>query len=538
MQTMPLTKKRRYIFLSFGLIILAIVIYLIIKINEPIKVISGKEFEKLTNPKEIYIKDGYIYFEDENHIYKTLLSGVDIKELAKRYPIKSFPKSSKYLNYLAVILLFSILIVIILILKRDRVAPTIELSTKEDKLIENRIEPIYNTNIKFSDVAGIEDVKSDLEEIVEFLKEPWKFRALDLKMPKGVLLVGPPGVGKTLLAKAIASEAGVPFFYHSGANFVQIYAGMGAKRVKELFEKAKQMAPSIIFIDEIDAVGKSRDRLNNEEREATLNQLLVEMDGFEDSLGVVVIAATNRVDILDPALLRARRFDRRIFIELPNKKEREQIIKYYLKNKKFDLDIKEVAKITSGLSPATIEVLINEAALEAYKSRDRVVKIEHILKVKDRVVYGKKRVKLYSPKEREILANALSAKGVVATWLGFSFDKLSFVSSFTLKEELLSKNEEIRRLKVFMSSIVFIEKEFGDFFSLLLEDKKEIEKILYNLKSFSYEEIQKDFLSSQKEEVEEIVNRLKDIIKRVAKELNEKENLTFSEVKRVVDEIF
>ena len=183
----------------------------------------------------------------------------------------------------------------------------IRATSKSGDTPENEPLQALTSNVTFDDVAGIKDVKEELEEIIDFLREPKKYRDLDIRLPKGVLLVGPPGVGKTLISKAVAGEANVPFFYQSGASFVHIYVGMGAKRVSELFRKAKQMAPSIIFIDEIDAVGKSRGELRNDEREATLNQLLTEMDGFEDSSGVIVIGATNKIEMLDEALLRAGR---------------------------------------------------------------------------------------------------------------------------------------------------------------------------------------------------------------------------------------
>ena len=189
--------------------------------------------------------------------------------------------------------------------------------------ISSQITPVVS-NISFDDVAGISEVKSELIEIVDFLKNPSRYTNLGIKMPKGLLMVGPPGVGKTLIAKAVAGEANVPFFYQSGANFVQIYAGMGAKRVRELFSMAKSYAPSIIFIDEIDAVGKARGGNRSDEREATLNQLLTEMDGFLSSSGVIVIAATNKIEMIDEALLRSGRFDRRIFVSLPDITDRSE----------------------------------------------------------------------------------------------------------------------------------------------------------------------------------------------------------------------
>ena len=177
------------------------------------------------------------------------------------------------------------------------------------------------SDVKFSDIGGISDVKIELEEIIDFMKKPARYKSFGARMPRGVLLVGPPGVGKTMIAKAVAHEAGVPFFYQSGASFVQIYVGMGAKRVHELFHAAKNNAPSIIFIDEIDAVGKKRDGQRNDEREATLNQLLTEMDGFESQSGIIVVAATNKIDVLDSALLRAGRFDRRVLLNFRQKEK-------------------------------------------------------------------------------------------------------------------------------------------------------------------------------------------------------------------------
>ena len=217
----------------------------------------------------------------------------------------------------AVLIVLGFFIFFILLLKKLAPMPQqpqqvqVEMNTGIEK--DFVIKPT-TSNVTFKDVAGISEVKEELTEIVDFLKHPEKYRSFGINLPKGVLLVGPPGVGKTLIAKALAGEAGVPFFYQSGSSFVQMYVGVGAKRVRDLFSKAKAMAPSIIFIDEIDAIGKARGNFRNDEREATLNQLLTEMDGFEGSEGVIVIGATNKVELLDEALLRPGRFDRRIFV--------------------------------------------------------------------------------------------------------------------------------------------------------------------------------------------------------------------------------
>ena len=216
---------------------------------------------------------------------------------------------------------------------------------------------VVSSNVRFKDVAGAEEEKQELKELVEFLKTPSRFTELGARIPKGVLLVGPPGTGKTLLAKAVAGESKVPFFSISGSDFVELYVGVGASRVRDLFETAKQNAPCIVFIDEIDAVGRQRGAGmggGNDEREQTLNQLLVEMDGFESNSGIIVLAATNRSDVLDPALTRPGRFDRRVFVHLPDVKGREEILKVHSKNKPLseDVDLQRIARLTSGLAGA------------------------------------------------------------------------------------------------------------------------------------------------------------------------------------------
>ncbi|MDC0933663.1 AAA family ATPase, partial [Arcobacteraceae bacterium] len=236
----------------------------------------------------------------------------------------------------------------------DELSSVQENNTNEPRLAkekesEGTITPT-TSSITFKDVAGITEIKEELEEVVDFLNNPKKYQKYGVSLPRGVLLVGPPGVGKTLIAKAVAGEAEVPFFYQSGASFVHIYVGMGAKRVRELFAVAKLNAPSIIFIDEIDAVGKARGIGSNDERESTLNELLTQMDGFDSSSGVMVVAATNKIEVLDEALLRAGRFDRRVFLTLPTKTDRIDILNLYLKNKSFNLDIEKLANETSGFS--------------------------------------------------------------------------------------------------------------------------------------------------------------------------------------------
>ncbi|MBF0993320.1 MAG: ATP-dependent zinc metalloprotease FtsH [Granulicatella sp.] len=264
--------------------------------------------------------------------------------------------------------------------------------------------------VRFSDVAGAEEEKQELVEVVEFLKDPRKFTALGARIPAGVLLEGPPGTGKTLLAKAVAGEANVPFFSISGSEFVEMFVGVGASRVRDLFENAKKNAPAIIFIDEIDAVGRQRGTGmggGHDEREQTLNQLLVEMDGFEGTEGVIVIAATNRSDVLDPALLRPGRFDRQILVGRPDVKGREAILKVHARNKKLakEVDLKVIAQQTPGFSGAELENLLNEAALVAARRDKKAIDKLDVDEAHDRVIAGPaKKDRAISEKERKMVA--------------------------------------------------------------------------------------------------------------------------------------
>lgn len=268
-----------------------------------------------------------------------------------------------------------------------------------------------NTKVTFKDVAGLEEAKVEVMEIVDFLKNPKKYTALGGKIPKGALLVGPPGTGKTLLAKAVAGEANVPFFSISGSDFVEMFVGVGASRVRDLFKQAKEKAPCIVFIDEIDAVGRARSKnggfSSNDERENTLNQLLTEMDGFGTNSGVIVLAATNRADILDKALMRAGRFDRQINVDLPELKEREEIFKVHLSKLKLSPELQTdfLAKQTPGFSGADIANVCNEAALMAARKNKQFIEKQDFLDAIDRIVGGlEKRSKIISPQEKRTIA--------------------------------------------------------------------------------------------------------------------------------------
>jgi len=404
------------------------------------------------------------------------------------------------------------------------------------------------SSINFSDVAGIEDVKEELEEVIDFLRHPAKYREYDIRLPKGVLLVGPPGVGKTLVAKAVAGEADVPFFYQSAASFVQIYVGMGAKRVSELFAKAKEMAPSIIFIDELDAVGKSRAGQSNEEREATLNQLLTEMDGFEESSGVMVIAATNKIEVLDEALLRAGRFDRRVHIGLPDFEERVSTLNLYLKGKKHKVNVERIANMTIGFNSAALATLVNEAALYALRLNKETIETIDIESVKEKVLLGKHKIKTYNDEERKIQALYQAAKAVTASWLEVEYEKVGIISSSFIphNHEILSKTVLGNELKVLLAGRMATQKVYGELFTNAKEDIK-LAKVLAHkiIEEFamtdeyyaSVHEAQK-LLEKASDEVESLLSKLASVVENVSTCLLENESITAKETKRIIDDLF
>ncbi|MEH1925689.1 ATP-dependent zinc metalloprotease FtsH2 [Nostoc sp.] len=285
-----------------------------------------------------------------------------------------------------------------------------------------RFQMEAKTGVKFDDVAGIEEAKEELQEVVTFLKQPERFTAVGARIPKGVLLVGPPGTGKTLLAKAIAGEAGVPFFSISGSEFVEMFVGVGASRVRDLFKKAKDNAPCIIFIDEIDAVGRQRGAGiggGNDEREQTLNQLLTEMDGFEGNTGIIIIAATNRPDVLDSALLRPGRFDRQVTVDAPDIKGRLEILQVHARNKKLDpsVSLDAIARRTPGFTGADLANLLNEAAILTARRRKEAITLREIDDAVDRVVAGMEGTPLVDSKSKRLIAYHEIGHALVGTLL-------------------------------------------------------------------------------------------------------------------------
>ena len=358
------------------------------------------------------------------------------------------------------------------------------------------------SKVTFKDIAGLKEAKVEIMEILDFLKNPEEYTKLGAKIPKGVLLVGPPGTGKTLLARAVAGEAKVPFFSLSGSEFVEMFVGVGASRVRDLFKQAKGKAPSIIFIDEIDAVGRSRDKINafqsNDERENTLNQLLAELDGFGTNTGVIVLAATNRADILDKALLRAGRFDRHIYLELPTKEERIEIFNVHLKPIKKDgnVDVELLASLTPGFSGADIANICNEAALIAARKKKKKVEQQDFNQAKDRIVGGlERKSKIISPEEKQIVAHH-EAGHAVASWYLENVDSLVKVSiiprgkslgaAWYLPEErqIVTKAQFIDQICTLLGGRAAEEIIFNEVSSGALDDLEKVTKQAYNMVAF------------------------------------------------------
>ncbi|MGT2755255.1 ATP-dependent zinc metalloprotease FtsH [Streptococcus ovis] len=387
--------------------------------NSSIIDIKGKYKEAKKGKNEIassirlfQVSDTTTYKEFSTIILASDSTLSTLQDLAdqKKVDVKIIPESSNslWLSILINIVPFGIVLIFFMMMMNqggNGARGAMNFGRNKAKALEKN-----NIKIRFSDVAGAEEEKQELVEVVEFLKDPKRFTKLGARIPAGVLLEGPPGTGKTLLAKAVAGEAGVPFFSISGSDFVEMFVGVGASRVRSLFEDAKKAAPAIIFIDEIDAVGRQRGvgmGGGNDEREQTLNQLLIEMDGFEGNEGIIVIAATNRSDVLDPALLRPGRFDRKVLVGRPDVKGREAILKVHAKNKPLaeDVDLKLVAQQTPGFVGADLENVLNEAALVAARRNKTKIDASDIDEAEDRVIAGpSKKDRQVSQREREMVA--------------------------------------------------------------------------------------------------------------------------------------
>ena len=429
----------------------------------------------------------------------------------------------------------------------------------------------------FKDVAGLKEEKNDLEEVVDFLKDPKKYKDIGARIPKGILLVGPPGTGKTLLARAIAGEAGVQFFSISGSDFVEMFVGVGASRVRDMFEEAKKNKPCLIFIDEIDAVGRRRGSGlggGHDEREQTLNQLLVEMDGFSTNENIIIIAATNRVDILDPALLRPGRFDRQIYVGAPDVKGREEILKVHARSKKLDenVNLEEVAKTTSGFTGAQLENLLNEAAIISARKNKQTISMEEIRKAFIKVGVGtEKKSRIISQEERAITAYHEAGHAIVTEMLPL-IDAVHLISiiptggagGYTMHlpvdKGYFSKNYLTQEIMVLFGGRIAEEIIFDDITTGASSDIERASKIARGMVTkygmsplgpieFIDEEISPALASSIDEEIKKIISSCYDKAKEIltqnieylhstAKLLLEKEKITGDEFRGLFPENF
>jgi len=536
-----------------GLLLILLTLLLFSLFRDTDSIITHKQANTLfikDKIKKLSIDGDYVRLHTENNTYKVYKEAINKKTFFEKYPIEVIEDKTYLYDIASLLILLSAFWFMFNLMKQNRLQQLKQIRANNREYDIDKYEPVQalTSNITFSDVAGIKDVKEELEEIIDFLQDPQKYRALDIRLPKGVLLVGPPGVGKTLISKAVAGEAGVPFFYQSGASFVHIYVGMGAKRVSELFKKAKQNAPSIIFIDEIDAVGKSRGEFRNDEREATLNQLLTEMDGFEESSGVIIIGATNKIDVLDEALLRAGRFDRRIHISLPDLEDRVKTLELYLALKPNNVDIVSVARMTVGFNSAALDTLTNEAAIHAMRAGRKEVETSDFEAVKEKVLSGKRKILSFTEEEREIQAVYQGAKAVIATWLDIEFDKIGIVNTRLINQEheILSRSKLINRIKFYLAGSIATKLHYNEQFtnaSLDIQQAKElIHKVIYE-----YAMSENFIVTSEQEEVllRESVSEVTALLKTLDRALSEisdylltHENITHDTCKEILRDIF
>jgi len=532
-------------------VLIVLLIFGIFRDSDPL--ITHNEASKLytDNKIEKVIIDGeYIRLKTIEGNYKIYKDAINKTAFFTKYPVEVEEDEGWLYDLISLLIVIAVFVLLYTLIKQSRLQQLRHIRAANKANNEPPSEPVQalTSNVTFNDVAGIKDVKEELEEIIDFLREPQKYRDLDIRLPKGVLLVGPPGVGKTLISKAVAGEAGVPFFYQSGASFVHIYVGMGAKRVSELFKKAKQMAPSIIFIDEIDAVGKSRGAFRNDEREATLNQLLTEMDGFEDSSGVIIIGATNKVEMLDEALLRAGRFDRRIHISLPDLEDRSKTLELYLAHKPNDVNIEQVSRMTVGFNSAALDTLTNEAAIYAMRGGRTIVETTDFEAVKEKVLLGKRKILSFTEEEREIQAIYQAAKAVIATWLDIEFDKIGIVNTRLLSQEheILSKTQLLSRIKVYLAGSISTRIHYNEQFTNASTDIAQAKELV---RKVIYEYVMSDnfIVTPQQEEelLRESVSEVTTLLKTLEKALYEistyllaHENITPEECRVILRKIF
>ncbi len=537
-------KSKKSLIIGLSTLILAIILTIIFLLKDTNSYINLNDLSVISKsqnpPKELILEDGFLHFRFEDKIYKFPLFFLDYKELDG---LKSSAKiidgrSNSYLFFISIFVILILIIGLVIYrknIKKIKVEKEKNGTFENPKNISNEAKNTQNQHINFSKVAGISAAKKDLLELSNLIKNPSNLKTLDISMPKGVLLVGPPGVGKTLIAKAFANEAKVPFYYQSGSSFVEIYTGLGAKKVRELFNKAKQNAPCIIFIDEIDAIGKKRGGNRSDERESTLNELLTQIDGFEENSGVLLLGATNHIKNLDNALLRSGRFDRKIFLELPDFNDRIEILNVHLRAKNHKIDINKIAKNTAGFSGSDLSTLVNEAALLALKNKRSIIETQDLESLKDSVLFGSKSITL-SSSEKEIMSIYKAAKALCALLFELDFERVNLIGEFNIFEDFKAKSAQqyIALIKLQISGIIGVEVLKNEPFYIKNEDIKKAKKMLSNLKNsriylkdsdINLEQIYKEHVS--------FLTEHKDAISAIAKELITFEHLEIDVIKKL-----
>ena len=542
-------KSKLNIILIF--LVLLIVLLSIVYFKDDSRYITEREFSELVRADQIkraHIEDGNLNFTYDGKRYKILVDLVDLKELSNHALIsKEKDDGTSGISAILVIFTFAFFLFVyyfetVLARRRKMDGAARQSASASGDLGD--LSPSVS-DVRFSDVSGISEVKDELIEIVDFLKNPAKYRNFGIKLPKGILMSGEPGVGKTLIAKAVAGEADVPFFYQSGASFAEVFVGVGARRVRELFAKAKSCAPAIIFIDEIDAVGGKRGIGRNDEREATLNQLLTEMDGFEENSGVMVIGATNKINLIDDALLRSGRFDRRVFIGLPNYKDRIEILKIYLEGKRCSANINKVSRLCVGFSGAGVATLVNEAAINALKRGSDTIELSDFENVRMRVFYGVQKSRILTEYEKEIQAFYQGAKALSAYWYSFDFEKIELLNDKFLNQdfEIESKTQILNQIKVLLSGMAALQIHKNDAFSNSASDVKQAialaQKMVFELAmgdSFtpSAQSVNK-ILQDCYDEVSEIIRTMQDKLNQISKQIFVYEFITFEDVQKICE---
>lgn len=526
---------------SLGAVFVALMSFLLFK--DYSRNITQEEFQSLlSNASRFQVDKDYIYFYNQGKIYRLLRDDRILAQVKEKYPVDTKPSYFWLYFSLAILIILSTLGTWLYRRSKTLASPPPRSSLPPTQP-HTPITPIQpNPNINLGSLAGIQKAKTELLEIIDYLKDPRKYTSLGLRMPKGVLLVGPPGVGKTMLARALASEARIPFFYQSGSSFAQIFVGSGAKKVQELFSQAKAHPQAIIFIDEIDSVGKMRGNGRNDEREATLNQLLTEMDGFHDSSNLIIFAATNQAEVIDPALLRSGRFDRKIYLDLPTLQERIEIFKLYLKNKAYDFSIDAVAKDCAGFSGAMIENLINEAGLLMLREDLKILSMHHLQQAKQNLLFSLRKTPSLKADQREILALYQSVKAFYAHHSGIAFDKIALWDEESIYqfEEFLSATQLLALLGFHLSAneaLKIFKNETYTCASHDLARAKAIAKdfiLKYGMGESLFDEDIQSLISQAQEKLHPLLTANKQHIFALSELMLQKENLTPADLHEIL----